>query len=379
MLIYLNNISSISALGSKESEVWDSIKDAKPKFKSLTFDDLKIKASRLSQDKNELLKALTKERKLYAHLDKTTLMAILAGRDLMRKSNFSSNLIGINIGSSRGATSTFEKAHKNFILNQQIPFTTSPTTTLGNIASNVAQDLGLQGPAISHSITCSSALHALLNAFAYLKSGMLTDFIFGGSEAPLTGFSIAQMNALKLYSKLQSDFPCRSLDFNKTENTLVLGEAACLASLSITPEKNAIEVCGIGYATEKIEHSVSLSADAKCLQKSMQMALKSAKLNQVDVIVMHAPGTLKGDKSELIAIKKTFEKLPALTTNKWQIGHTFGASGAMSLELAFLMLKHNQFIENPFYKNESLPNDIKTVMVNAVGFGGNAVSVILKS
>jgi 3-oxoacyl-(acyl-carrier-protein) synthase len=217
-----------------------------------------------------------------------------------------------------------------------------------------------------------------LNAYAFLKSGMLSDFIIGGAEAPLTGFSIEQMRVLKLYSKRKDNFPCRSLDFLKTGNTLVLGEAASLAHLSTVPSKDAIKVAGMGYATEQISHSISLSTDAECLQSSMKMALREADTDSVDAIVMHAPGTVKGDKSELNAIKKVFSKLPLLTTNKWLIGHTFGASGAMSLEMAVMMLRHNQFIPNPFYKNESLPDRLNTVMVNAVGFGGNAISVILK-
>ena len=376
--IYLNHISSFSALGSNPKQVWEALLSTKSYFSTRKFKSKSVKVSALNPTQENELVVLKNDHKLYNHLDKTTLMAMAVGRELFKNIEQKNKKIGVNIGSSRGATSTFESAHKDFILNQQIPFATSPITTLGNIASNVAQDLGLQGPAISHSITCSSALHALLNGYAYLKSGMLDHFIIGGAEAPLTDFTIAQMKALKLYSKSLADFPCRSLDFDKTENTLVLGEAACLASLSITPEKNAVEVCGIGYATEKLEHSVSLSADAKCLQKSMQMALKSAKLKQVDVVIMHAPGTVKGDASELKAIKNTFKTLPALTTNKFMIGHTFGASGAISLEMAVMMLQQNYFIENPFYKNKGIPENINTVMVNAVGFGGNAVSVILK-
>jgi 3-oxoacyl-[acyl-carrier-protein] synthase II len=42
------------------------------------------------------------------------------------------------------------------------------------------------------------------------------------------------------------------------------------------------------------------------------------------------------------------------------------------------MLKHNRFIENPFFNNERLlARELKTVLVNAVGFGGNAVSIII--
>jgi 3-oxoacyl-(acyl-carrier-protein) synthase len=41
---------------------------------------------------------------------------------------------------------------------------------------------------------------------------------------------------------------------------------------------------------------------------------------------MHAPEP--GDLTEYKAIQKILgESLPLLTTNKWKIGHTFGASG----------------------------------------------------
>src|SRR3546814_19416054 len=68
---------------------------------------------------------------------------------------------GINIGSSRGATIAFEKYHSEF-LESGGRFTeplASPTTTLGNIASWTATDRQSRGPAISRSITCSTALH----------------------------------------------------------------------------------------------------------------------------------------------------------------------------------------------------------------------------
>jgi 3-oxoacyl-(acyl-carrier-protein) synthase len=375
--IYLNDISSLSALGSNYDQVWKSLSSTGSILREKLLKDRGLVVSALDDSQDIEIKSLKAELKLYSHIDRTTLMAILVGRQL--KLNIDLNRCGINIGSSRGATQTFEDSHKSFLAEGEVPVTTSPTTTLGNIASNVAQDLGLQGPAISHSITCSSALHALLNGFAFLRSGMLDHFIIGGAEAPLTDFTIAQMQALKLYSQRTDEFPCRSLDLDKSQNTLVLGEAACLATISTQPDSEAIEVCGIGYATEQITHSVSLSADAKCLQQSMKMALESAQLKEVDVVVMHAPGTVKGDVSEYKAITKTFNKLPALTTNKFLIGHTFGASGAMSLEMAVMMIRNNEFIPNPFYKNEKLPKHINTVMVNAVGFGGNAVSVILKN
>jgi 3-oxoacyl-(acyl-carrier-protein) synthase len=65
-----------------------------------------------------------------------------------------------------------------------------------------------------------------------------------------------------------------------------------------------------------------------------------------------------------------------LTTNKWKVGHTFGASGMLSIEMAILMIQHQTFIGVPFV-NESKPAKIMNVLVNSVGFGGNAVSILL--
>ena len=93
---------------------------------------------------------------------------------------------------------------------------------------------------------------------------------------------------------------------------------------------------------------------------------------------MHAPGTLKGDRSEYVAIETIFgEHKPFLTTNKWKLGHTFGASGLLSVELAILMLQHQKVIAVPFAAPQKNPKQLKTILVNAVGFGGNAVSVLL--
>jgi 3-oxoacyl-(acyl-carrier-protein) synthase len=208
---------------------------------------------------------------------------------------------------------------------------------------------------------------------------MVDKFLVGGSEAPLTDFTIAQMRALKIYSKNEEEWPNRAFDLEKSQNTMVLGEGAAVCCMEIGKKENALcYIEGIGYATEVLEHNISISTEANCFKKSMKMALQNTDISAVDVIVMHAPGTIKGDLSEFKAIEKTFgESLPLLTTNKWKIGHTFGASGMLSIELAILMMQNNKFVGVPFAKAQVQTKPIKKVLVNAVGFGGNAVSVLL--
>jgi 3-oxoacyl-(acyl-carrier-protein) synthase len=160
---------------------------------------------------------------------------------------------------------------------------------------------------------------------------------------------------------------------------MVLGEAASMACLQRGTSKNTLAIIkGVGYATEPLEHNVSISTDAVCFQRSMKMALGEISPDEVDAIVMHAPGTIKGDLSEYHAIKKVFcNKQPFLTTNKWKVGHTFGASGMLSIEMAILMLQNQQAIKVPYVTYDNVPKTIQNVLVNAVGFGGNAVSVLL--
>ena len=378
--ISITAIASLSPLGNAPEEIWKKYLDKNHCFSEHFLDQKNTFVAKIDADSTEIIRKLKQSDNKYKSLDQSVLYAIAASRQAMQNAGWNSNdVFGINIGSSRGATDLFEKHHQEYLKTGKAQTLASPTTTLGNISSWVAHDLQSSGPEISHSITCSTALHAVLNGVAWLKAGMADKFLVGGTEAPLTDFTIAQMRALKIYSSRAEEYPNRALDLEKKQNTMILGEGAGVCCLEIGKKENALAyIEGIGYATEILEHSISISAEATCFQKSMKMALQNTDLSKVDVIVMHAPGTVKGDLTEYKAIQKVFgESLPLLTTNKWKIGHTFGASGILSMEFAILMLQHNRFIGVPFAKAQAQTKPIKKVLINAVGFGGNAVSVLL--
>ncbi|OJH12047.1 beta-ketoacyl synthase [Flavobacterium psychrophilum] len=378
--IVITALSSFSPLGNQPKLIWEQYLKETSLISEKQIGNQTIPVATISEELQKTVEALKTSDNKYKSLDNSVLYAILASREAVKKAGWTKNdVFGINIGSSRGATQLFEKHHQEFIQTGKTGTLASPTTTLGNISSWIAHDLKSSGPEISHSITCSTALHALLNGVAWLRAGMVDKFLVGGSEAPLTPFTIAQMQALKIYSKEENEYKCQAFDLHKTKNTMVLGEGAAMICLEIDQSKNALAyIEGIGYATDILEHGISISTEADCFQKSMKMALQNTNLSDIDVVVMHAPGTIKGDLSEYKAIQKVFNKsLPMLTTNKWKIGHTFGTSGMLSLELAILMMQHNQFIGVPFAEKQTERKSIRKVLVNAVGFGGNAVSVLL--
>ena len=212
--IYINGNGSVSALGTDKNSVASSYQKAKNTF-SLDK-DTSAPVSKLTVDAEQELIQLQQEDQRYKRLDRSVLMAMLSGRQCIQSAAWQDGDYGINIGSSRGATGLFENYHQEFLDNQRVHPLTSPTTTLGNIASWVGQDSHNSGIRFSHSITCSTALHALLNGIAWLDSGMSSRFLIGGSEAPLTPFTINQMQAVKLYSKSSIEDACQSLQFDKS-------------------------------------------------------------------------------------------------------------------------------------------------------------------
>ncbi len=373
--ISISYLETISSLG-RSPEVWLNYQKKIPKFNNLeTTGGINI-ATEVESD----FQIFLRNRPDLKKLDRSVCFLIFQAQKF-KDHDFSNLETGLNVASSRGATGLFEKYLKDFLVSKTsaTAVLSSPTTTLGNLSSFLAHELGLSGFEMSHSITCSSALHAVVNAIAWLESGRADQFVVGASEAANTPFTIAQMRALKVYSKeLDSEFPVRSMDLTKKKNTMILGEGAGLMLLRRGEQSDArAYIKGLGFASESVEHPAALSARAECFQKSMKKALEDFGEKSVDVIVMHAPGTVKGDQAEFHAIEDVFGGgLPALTSNKWMLGHALGASGLLSLEMAVLMLEHQKFIANPFYKCKS-PEIINSIMINAVGFGGNAVSIIL--
>ena len=339
-------------------------------------------SGKISSKKERQLQSLLKLNSAYEKLDRIVHLALLCASE-MNFSNINKDLkIGVNIGSSRGATHLLEKEFSNFLENNQLDIFTSPSTSLGNLSSWVGQYLGFNGVRFSHSMTCSTSLLSIANAVAWLKSNMADKMLVGGAEAPLTPFTIAQSKALRIYSR-ENEVPSLAGNLDKKSNTMVLGEGAGLLLLEKETEQNQseklAEIVGIGYASEPLSSATGISENGDNFQKSMRMAMEQANLKTVDAVITHMPGTRKGDQAEWNAVKAVFlENLPFITNNKWKIGHTFGAAGVLSLIYGLEMILNNRFYVSPWDNKPKENQGINTALVNAAGFGGNAVSVLIK-
>ena len=319
----------------------------------------------------------------YPRLDRSVLLAIYAAEQAVQQTSWSdTDDYGIQLGSSRGATDLWENSYEQFREEGRVKVTTSPLTTLGNISSWVGQHLGQQGWRAAHSVTCSTAAHAIVQAVAWLRSGMAERFLAGGAEAPLTSFTLAQMRALRIYTKATKEQQWPSLPYRQqARNAMVLGEGAVAFCLERAPAKTPLGwLKGVGFAQEAISSPTSVDATGKGIAAAMQRAMQEADIDQVDLIVTHSPGTSKGDAAELAAIQRLFpDRRPALTNTKWLQGHCLGTSAGLSLELALLALRDSSLARLPYdwEGSSAMPSTMDHVLVNSLGFGGNCVSLLI--
>lgn len=391
--IVIRGAGVISALGHNQATVAAAYRKGAPAFTSVLHHNAATPVAALPGTAEEQIQSLVKSNPNYRQLDRSVLLAIYAARQaafeagwLQERATDPFDDLGVNIGSSRGATGLFEQHFGGYQQDGTLSSGASPTTTLGNLSSWVAHAVNAGGAQISHSITCSTALMAIANGAAWLKAGMAQRFLAGGTEAPLTPFTLAQMKAVGVYSKLaDSPYPCQPYTLEK-QNTFTLGEGAAVFALEqvaasqLKPGDVLVESVGVGF--EKIASKTGITPDGQNFQKSMRHALAQLppQDQKIDLTITHTPGTSAGDKAELAAIQEVFGTLaPALTTNKWLLGHTLGASGALSLQYALYVLQHQQYAPIPYPNTVAHNTNTKysRIMINAAGFGGNAASIIV--
>jgi 3-oxoacyl-(acyl-carrier-protein) synthase len=373
--------------------------------------------------------------------DRATLLALAASSKACGSLALTSaeTRIGISIGSSRGPTTSIEESYGAFVRqlaecgevytrgsrqsgrdregidcdacqietpsqpHPTVPAYTSPRTTAGTLSSSVGQALlqlrsqnGVTEPtaasseilSLGTSMTCSSAFHSILIGVGMLRSRLVDKWVFGGSEAPLTPYTLAQMDALGIYTHYSLDAPCRPGVLScwkhdtdqRIKSSFTLGEGSGVGVLSLegTPPENAtFEIVGIGWGMERTPSPSGISGDGEAFYAAMESALSGIEKSSILGVVAHAPGTLKGDRAEIAAIDRTFgQHKPVRLSSKHMTGHTFGASGMLSLEIVRAIASGKSLPGLPPCGRGVEPTKWR-FLINSGGFGGNSISIVV--
>lgn len=297
--------------------------------------------------------------------DRTTLLALHAADQAVVEAGWEGKEFAILVGCSRGPTGSWEEGYDHFGKTGSARLRTSPQTTLGGIGFGLSAYFGTSTLASSMSVTCSSGFHALLHGIALLEAGMVERVLVGGVEAPLTTFTLRQMEALRIYAQVPTGgkYACHPLQSPPTG--MAIGEGA--AFLALTKGTVGTRITGLGFSQEHSPSATGISTEGLALQGSMAKALEQCG-HLPDGLVLHAPGTERGDAAEQRAIASVLGEafLSRTFSSKPWTGHTFGASGPLGLDFALSRMQEEE------------DGGINSVLVNATGFGGNAVSVVVR-
>ena len=269
---------------------------------------------------------------------------------------------------------------------------TIPKTMANAGASHISMEFGITGPAFTISTACSSAGHAIGQAFMMVRSGMVDLAITGGSEAP---FSVGILKAWEAMRVVSTD-TCRP--FSKDRRGMILGEGG--AMFVVEPLEAAVargarihaEIVGFGMSSDAC-HITQPSMEGAA--RSMRAALRDADLapEQIGYVNAHGTATPANDVTETAAIRAVFgayaERL-AISSTKSMHGHALGAAAALECLAAVLALRDGVLPPTANYNEpdpecdlDVIPNharrqEVEYAMSNSFAFGGLNAVLILK-
>jgi nodulation protein E len=330
---------------------------------------------------------------IIAATDRTAHFAIVAARQAARQSNLLDNHEKDNIAIIVGCACAGRQAEETETIKlygrdaRVHPLTVTRTMASAG-ASHISIDLGITGPVLNISTACSSATHAIGQAFHMVRNGQVTAAITGGHEAPLTFGFLRAWDSMRVVSPTQ----CQPFAANRDGMTLGEGGAMfVIETLESAQSRNApiyAEIVGFGMSADA-HHITQPAPDGAA--NAMRKALKdaNASLEDVTYINAHGTGTQANDATEAAAIHQLFgpraSQIPVSSTKSLH-GHSIGATGAIEALATIIALHEQQLPANAGVTevDPTLNLDIilhtprqseqKIALSNSLAFGGlNAV------
>ena len=268
-----------------------------------------------------------------------------------------------------------------------------PAVLVDTASGQIALQLGVRGPNYAPVSACATGSTAIGEAAEVIRRGDADAVIAGGGEACITPVILAGFCAMRGLAAEEEYPPRASRPFDATRAGFVMGEGACVLVLEELEAARArgahvyAEVLGYG-ASNDAYHMAAPDPEAVGVAEMMQAALARARVNKTDVDYVNAHGTSTplGDLAETNALKDVFGdhayKL-AVSSTKSELGHCFGAAGAVEAMMCVLALQEgilpptiNYEFPDPECDLDYVPNEARRVQVevalsNAMGLGGH--------
>ena len=319
------------------------------------------------------------------YCSRTSLLAAIAAKEAMSQAGITAAAdMPIILGTSVAGMDIFEQHFPHL----QQTGTLIQRRDVGDSSAILAKILGSNSYVTAISTACSSAANAIGFGARLLRSGRADRVLVGGSDA-LSKFTINGFDSLMLLSD-QLNRP-----FDSNRKGLNLGEGAGFLVLESTRSLKNTKKPVLGYLNafsnaNDAFHQTSTSDNGEGAYLAMQEALRMAELipSEIDYINAHGTATENNDRTEATAIQRLFnDTIPPFSSTKSYTGHTLGASAGIEAIYALLAIQHQLAFANLRFENtmeqpalsplaEHQRMDIRHVLSNSFGFGGNCSSLI---
>ncbi len=394
--VVITGVGTISALGHNVDQFWRAICNGESGIRTLTclpLESLRVKIG-AEVPAYEPYEFFSKD-ELHL-LDRFSQFAVISAREAVADAGIMAEeltdaacIIGTGCGGRVADDESYQRLYQQGKTRGH-PLTV-PLVMANAAASQVSIHLGITGPVFVIASACSSSAHAVGQATAMIRSGLVDVAIAGGTDAPFTYGTLKPWEALRVMS---SD-TCRP--FSKDRSGMVLGEGAgavVLESLEHAKKRGAhiyAELAGCGMSADAGHITDPSSAGAA---RAIRAALNDASINpgDVDYVNAHGTGTKVNDVMETQALHQVFGEHAArlmVSGTKSMHGHPLGAAGALELVATALALKNGiipptaNFTEAgegcdlDYVPNQAREKKIKTALSNSFAFGGlNAVLAV---
>lgn len=387
MEIYVCGVGSISAIGNNVAEMMNSIRLKHRGVGKLTLfkSTIDVPVGEVKMSNLELKDSVGECE--YKVLSRTALLGMVAAKEAVDDAQIPEGMrVGLISATSVGGmdlTEQFYSQYREDSSKGKIKMVAGHDCA--DSTNHIAKYCNIGGFRTTISTACSSAANAIILGANMLKCQMLDYVVVGGVDA-LCSFTLNGFNSLMI---LDSKECC---PFSNDRAGLNLGEGAgymVLTNKSSAPKQYCM-LTGYSNANDAF-HQTASSESGDGAYLSMSRAVESANIcsSEISYINAHGTGTGNNDLSESVAIKRLFgDDVPMFSSTKPYTGHTLAAAGGIeavlsvkSIELGVVMasLGFSEAIDGVGLTPQSdivEGVDIKNVMTNSFGFGGNCSTLI---
>ena len=396
---------AITPIGNSVEEFWNSIKEGKTGFGSITYFDTADYRCKLAAEVKDFDPTQYMDKKSARRMEQFCQFAVAAAGQAIADAGLIMEqedpyMVGCSVGSGIGSLQAMEREYDR--LKEKGPGRVGPMLVplmISNMAAgNVSIAYGLKGKSLNVVTACATGTHSIGEAYRTIQYGDADVMIAGGTESSITPIGIAGFSALTALS-FSEDPQRASIPFDKDRNGFVMGEGSAvvvLEELEHAKRRGAkiyAELIGYGCSSDAY-HITSPAEDGSGAATAMLNALKDGGVapEKLSYINAHGTSTHHNDLFETRAIKLAFGEHAydlKINSTKSMVGHLLGAAGAVEFVTCVkeiqegyihrtVGLRETEEELDLNYCRGSYEEEVPYALTNSLGFGGHNASLLLK-